>query len=102
MSKHTPGPWFIGDANIPSEYTHGIHAGDFIVADLCDDAHTPETRKANASLIAAAPELLEALQLAKFGLEAMIEDENCGNSFIAVALTLDKINFAIAKAEGKQ
>lgn len=94
MSKHTPGPWFIGDANKPSEYTHGIQAGDFIVADLCDDAHTAGTRRANARLIAAAPELLEALK----GLLNVISETRGIPAHEAVQASLA----AIAKAEGKK
>lgn len=47
-------------------------------------------------------ELLEALKLAKLGLEAMIEDERCGETFVASVLTVDKLNHAIAKATGEQ
>ena len=57
MKTHTPGPW----------HTQGctIYAGKNRVAqtwDTCDDLPTP-TMEADADLIAAAPELLAALEL---------------------------------------
>ena len=57
MQTHTPGPW----------HTQGctIYAGKNRVAqtwDTCDDLPTP-TMEADADLIAAAPELLAALEL---------------------------------------
>ncbi len=56
MSKHTPGPW--------------IEVGRYIETDghiLCEmfSARTRDERDANQRLIAAAPELLEALKLAQ-------------------------------------
>lgn len=58
MNTHTPGPW----------HTQGctIYAGKNRVAqtwDTCDDLPTP-TMEADADLIAAAPEMLAALQAA--------------------------------------
>jgi len=64
MNKHTPGPWRVNHAdNDPRTrlrvYTNGTES---LVAD-CDGA-TPDS-KANARLIAAAPELLARLELAQ-------------------------------------
>jgi Asp/Glu/hydantoin racemase len=60
-TQHTPGPWTQGDDNplsIYGKYTnvatvHGTHA---------TGARTEEEARANARLIAAAPDLLAALQ----------------------------------------
>jgi len=54
--KHTPGPWRI------ELYENFIVSGTISIATTC---HNPdrETTKANARLIAAAPDLLEALQV---------------------------------------
>ena len=90
MSKHTPGPWEIDKQDIFGRSETG---GRMFVC-------TWSTKKANACLIASAPELLDALKLARLGLEEMIEGGRCGETFVAAALTLDKINAAIAKAEG--
>ena len=56
MSKHTPGPW-----KIYSDHSHDvqIEAESTMIADLYTD-DVPEFMD-NALLIAAAPELLEAL-----------------------------------------
>lgn len=70
-SKHTPGPWKFIDAS--SSFAHQlkpvciIQSGDKQVASFSwnDDSPwfpTKEQSHANARLIAAAPELLEALQ----------------------------------------
>lgn len=67
MSEHTPGPWFAVRGHAYWEVEpHG--AGDtapFTVADVCpSEPGNPDggLQEANARLIAAAPELLEALQ----------------------------------------
>ena len=57
MSAHTAGPWEIFDAS--------IIAGDICIATIETNGGyeaEPATRQANARLIAAAPEMLEALE----------------------------------------
>jgi len=56
MKTHTPGPWSIGKNIIGKKYAHGGFERH-IVEKLWDD----EQGDADARLIAAAPELLEAL-----------------------------------------
>ena len=67
-TKHTCGPWnyLIG------ENTHGIHAGDDGYVNIAqvnawrghgNESNEANEAKANARLIAAAPELLDALRL---------------------------------------
>lgn len=99
-SKHTPGPW---------EVCHGGHGGPSgfvideyyvlnrtvaddvaIAADIVDPA-TQMPSEANARLIAAAPELLEAL-------EAVIGCYQCGND---LRIVMDQVRVAIAKATGE-
>ncbi len=63
MSKHTPGPWTI-DWNVSRLDIFSADAAT-LVATLRRSALSPgidDAAKANARLIAAAPELLEALQ----------------------------------------
>ena len=57
MTTHTPGPWRIGDA---ANTIFGPPAGlpPVRVAELC----RADNRRANAALIAAAPDLLAALE----------------------------------------
>lgn len=57
-SKHTPGPWQTsGDYSVCSE--SGLH-----ITGVLGYGALPETNRANARLIAAAPELLAACQIA--------------------------------------
>ena len=78
-AKHTPGPWQIGltvrnsvaiDAILPSPHDDGERCA---VAHIVAIPHrqSPETGEANACLIAAAPDLLAALEQAL----ALIEGE---------------------------
>ena len=64
-AKHTPGPWRsrnrLGSGNWKDERSIGVESFEWIIADVCGDIdHTDEAR-ANARLIAAAPDLLQAL-----------------------------------------
>lgn len=60
MSKHTPGPWHVGNKYPADVYAaRAGHAIARAVNPQCDGEC-----EANARLIAAAPELLEALNLA--------------------------------------
>lgn len=107
-SKHTPGPWMITGVSIQTgnisvgcraqriviaDVTNAASFGDFLAGAMkrggCgfeqSDAHT---QYANANLIAAAPELLEALK----GVVRVADRET--DEFIAARA-------AIAKAEGR-
>lgn len=58
MSKHTPGPWTVGGAR-----TLKVWGGPSPRDVICEPWHVAVgSRKANAHLIAAAPEMLEALK----------------------------------------
>lgn len=58
--NHTPGPW-------STEYDGSIVMRDQIVSSpIAPDGATKEERRANAQLIAAAPELLDALRKIAF------------------------------------
>ena len=99
MSEHTPGPWWIGEQSNDSDgdaaeieiVSEGDRHGDH---DICAVYQAWEgCIDANARLIAAAPDLLDALQFAR--------------PFMAVA-NLDSsqdlitpIDNAIAKAKGR-
>ena len=60
MSAHTPGPWR-AVPNAPGISDTVIDSGRRVVADVISRKSTDELR-ANARLIAAAPELLDALE----------------------------------------
>jgi len=68
-TKHTPGPWQILDpsgdpfeSNTRKVIASGKHGG--LICDASVHWYDPVTARANARLIAAAPDLLAALELA--------------------------------------
>lgn len=64
MSKHTPGPWRIGTPGPNGCYTVGTERGlmTAMVAHSINEPDQKEQAIADAALISAAPELLEALE----------------------------------------
>ena len=93
--KHTPGPWRVESAN-RQNFFFGIWAqvtktGSMEIARVSGLA---EFDRANANLIAAAPELLEACK------EALAEFEWIGPRE-ATSVSQDILTKAIAKAEGE-
>lgn len=87
MDKFTPGPWIIGTPPPNGELTIGNQAG-MMVAVATTGFSCPTA--ANASLIAAAPDLLEAL-------ETCIDyGSMTGGEWVS-----DKARAAIAKARGE-
>ena len=96
MSKHTPGPW---TANKPTRDNGRaeIHAGCMLVAQAFNwmlDAEGDEQCWADAHLIAAAPDLLEALK--------EIVDAADGAGWEQLDPSFKKARTAIAKATGEQ
>ena len=101
MSEHTPGPW---KADKMGSYIWGPHVGDGeMVAQLrgygymkglCDmtEDEIEARMTANANLIAAAPDLLEALAEVEEILRFDSEDHS---------IALRKLRAAIAKARGE-
>lgn len=94
--KHTPGPWTVDRPSAP-KYATGINADGFqVVLWLPDPEKSSKTREeldANARLIAAAPEMLEALELVYRDLIANGEN--------ADAEQLTVVKTAIRKAKGE-
>jgi hypothetical protein len=90
MAKHTPGPWT--DRNGDGEVDGYVWAGDTVICGLGDKAR----QRADARLIAAAPDLLYALK-------AMLKHYDYsrvkGWSPSSAAL---RAQAAVAKAEGRQ
>lgn len=96
MSAHTPGPWFVMDTKGAFGQSVGLaivseHVDDAIVASVGGDL---PGEKANAHLIAAAPDLLRACKqwLARFDGE---RDRECAASIV------ENIRAAVQKAEGR-
>jgi hypothetical protein len=105
MSAYTPGPWFHdGNGNVwrrdPKDLYQngGTVAGDKSLATIHKGWHHDGAEgypvEANARLIAAAPELLEALKQAV----TSMQDSGYQNSHVAVRAA----RAAIAKATGEQ
>ena len=90
MSKHTPGPWHIGAPPPNGEQTIGTQQG-LMVAVATTGSGVPT--EANARLIAAAPDLLSALQVAELVLRE--RGLQCIGEY-------KQIESAIAKATGEQ
>lgn len=93
--NHTPGPW---DTSLSTRTTHAHYVGKRapngsldMVCDLTDSCF-PHNAKANARLIAAAPELLEELKNLVDDIET---GEHLGDVHISRAKAL------ITEAEGK-
>jgi len=96
-TKHTPGPWEQGTQTRGSTTLVARIETGFAVAEM-RNVHFREEAEANARLIAAAPELLEALQLAYSVLMDCIPDADCD---LYKRDARRKARAAIAKAIGK-
>ena len=93
MSKHTPGPWTF-DNGIEFIRTDTSPYGGWAVARV---NIVRAEAKANARLIAAAPELLDALKLMR---DAFLDTEGSHGTLEQTAT--DAADAAIAKATGEQ
>ena len=98
MSKHTPGPWeatgsngYLNQCGIGRRSAHGI---DPIGAAYGAGAEL----EANARLIAAAPEMYEALRLAQESIGRFTSDEGSTDRDFDIA---DTVAAALAKANGE-
>lgn len=100
---HTPGPWHVEPHRDDCLWVAvPAPVGRKVIAVLCIGFDEPwdSQQHANARLIAAAPDLLEALKAAQRDLET-VEREMQGIAPEAVSPALPIIRAAIAKAEGR-
>lgn len=104
MAQHTPGPW---RANAEFGYDIETADGHFQIATVRDEsddllldrqyAPIPSEADANARLIAAAPDLLQALKTARlYSLECQVQHGS--TEYVSFHGVLDA---AIARAEGR-
>lgn len=102
MSKHTPGPWYIGkDANDQNRHIYAEQVvrsddGDAwhpLIACTDDDEQQVDWR-ANARLIAAAPDLLAVVQ-------ELEESAGYWSEYDVPLGIVDRMRAAIAKATGE-
>lgn len=97
MSKHTPGPWLLEDRTVYALNSDSSPVNRFwsqVERGWADQRERTsfEEAEANARLIAAAPDLLEALSLAS---------QSAGFQYMTHE-TRNAIDEAIAKATGEQ
>lgn len=96
MNKHTPGPWHVvpyGDGN--QKVVCSDEAGNWRIAFMATSSGSREELaeiKANARLIAAAPELLEALKDLVTSVEAL--------RVVGLDKEIELARAALSKAEG--
>lgn len=96
-TKHTPGPWSVSKYGDDYNITYNTD-GNWLATVYDDDDPFAGRPEADAHLIAAAPELLEALKAIQ--LQALQSSVNsAANEWGREAL--DLANAAIAKAEGR-
>ena len=93
MSAHTPAPWTV-DGTTAAENLDVIGEGGRVAMLDCDDIDA-DTLEANARLIAAAPDMLAALQM----VEAIWSRDQTAN--IDPESPLAKVRAAIKKATGE-
>lgn len=104
MTQHTPGPWNIGTKNGARVWSEN---GETLIADAnASESLRKEIKKANARLIAAAPDLLEALESAWLWMENQADGQSKGGHATFDLMMLreqrDLARAAIAKATGGQ
>ena len=95
MSKHTPGPWIV--------VSRGMFSPKVVDANGLGICHTPYAgappAEANAHLIAAAPDLLEALR----SIADCCDEEHAARDYASRQAEIRGIaRVAIAKATGEQ
>lgn len=103
MSKHTPGPWSITKDALGYPIVSALYqicTPSFCGVNYGELRKRPDKREeilANVHLLAAAPEMYEALQLALMVFNALPEDDESLYGPRALMLT----RAALAKAEGR-
>lgn len=105
--QHTPGPWRINDWSIKGwsvVSNIGLHIASKRYAHTLTGQEYRDEMLQNAHLIAAAPELLGALECVQVHLEATLADISTGvinATAYPVKGALDKVTSAIKKAKGE-
>jgi hypothetical protein len=111
MSQHTPGPWYSSSPDFPIGILSAHRFGEGDPEQICfigGDVMAPESsdeNEANAALIAAAPELLRACKEAIPEIRCLWHQltKRPTNRIVGETRSiLDRIEAAVAKAEGGQ
>lgn len=101
MSKHTPGPWVVDESHHYGSINNAVLTRHIaMVSQYCSVTGDQEENAANARLIAAAPELLEALEASNTLLR--IKRHACENPEVCRVpdVHVERNSAAIAKARG--
>lgn len=93
--KHTPGPWSVSFECVDPEWAIVATRGGVVIANVNAD----HLQDANARLIAAAPDLLEAVAGLIRLSEAIRHSVGLGKNQLE---RIERAKAAIAKAEGRQ
>ena len=99
-TKHTPGPWELRHERYCGKTDHVIRIGTASVYFNRGIGNTEETAIANARLIAASPDLLEALQSITKSYDELLE--KYGKAHGWGTIESDNARAAIAKATNTQ
>lgn len=91
-SKHTPGPW-VKTIDRDGDFLISSNSGEYDITTIFQWEDVPDESIANARLIAAAPELLEAL-------DGLIRDHDDPMSASTSKWFWDQARAAITKATG--
>ena len=105
--KHTPGPWFLSPDEHEDEPFNGawnITVPNRTIASVAPYDFADDTNEANARLIAAAPEMLEALKDALAYFSDREDADHNGRTFVGneEMRLATALRAAIAKASGTQ
>ena len=97
---HTPGPWIaVSSGNANNENQHAIQANDGTwIAETINHRPKWHSQKANARLIAAAPDLLNELRRTREWVAQYLDIPGHAD---AARFKVNAIDAVIAKAEGK-
>ena len=102
-AKHTPGPWNIYDEPRGYGFCVRTEPGGEIIADYsCFLKEVEQPARANARLIAAAPDLLEALRLCMTFIVELAESGDAGFWDAEKTPEVIAARAAIARATGEQ
>lgn len=95
ITAHTPGPWVVDNFIVSAGQRRGRDIA------ITSGFNGVATDLANARLIAAAPELLEALEALLYSAEAMHEDCASHDGITAEPSSFERARTAIRKARGQ-
>ena len=96
--KFTPGPWFTHPSTV-SEGSYVIESRELPI--LASTFNWPKNAEANAHLIAAAPELYEALEDVYRYISPMLSWRDDAHQNTHFQIVLQKISTALSKARGE-